>query len=230
MRVDAMPSGEAGPLEKNLFGAALPEGLTVAWAAIPALQKPLFCEEWVMVGSSAPKRQREFIAGRVLARQMQERRGFAVSPLINGGDRAPRWPTAVCGSISHTNDICGVAIGARRHIRSVGLDIETVGRVTPQLWPQVFTDREILNLRALGETARAIAATSLFCAKESFYKLQYPLTGQWVGFQDAEVELLDDREFTIAISKALPGMTDCYRGSFDRPTDDTVASLLVLPV
>ena len=45
----------------------------------------------------------------------------------------------------------------------------------------------------------------LFSAKECFYKYQYPLTKQWVGFEEVEIEVnLEESKFNIRLLKDIP--------------------------
>ena len=44
----------------------------------------------------------------------------------------------------------------------------------------------------------------LFCAKESVYKAWFPLTGRWLGFEDADITL-DQRGGTFAARLLAPG-------------------------
>ena len=69
---------------------------------------------------------------------------------------------------------------------SSAMDLQT------KLWPTLFTEREQYYLDRLKPTVARLEATIFFSAKESFYKCQYPLTKSWVGFQDVELERLED--------------------------------------
>lgn len=223
-----LPACEAGRLGHLIFVDAQDHGLTVKWDEINALQQRLYPEESVFVEGAVDKRRREFTAGRVLARRLQAQLGVVSGPLLRGKDRAPIWPEAVCGSISHTDEMCAVAVGPRDRIHSVGLDIESIGRVTPELWRQLFTDREVATLNAMSGEERTIAATGMFSAKESFFKLQYSLTQQWVSFKEADVDLLDNQNFIISTRKELQGIPESLPGFMCRPTADVIATLLFL--
>ncbi len=66
----------------------------------------------------------------------------------------------------------------------LGIDAEQLGRVTDNLHRVVFTAEERAWLDELPAEERPNVATTLFSAKEAFYKAQHPLTRSWVGFQD----------------------------------------------
>jgi 4'-phosphopantetheinyl transferase EntD len=107
-------------------------------------------------------------------------------------DRTPRWPAGTVGSISHTTGFAGAVAATTHRMRSIGIDIEIVGRVTTEIEPRIFTGRESAFLASLSAIARNRAATAIFSAKEAFYKCQYPLTGAWLDFSAVWLELNPD--------------------------------------
>ena len=178
--------------------------LAIAWAAIEALPgnaDPLELED---IASAAPPRRREFLAGRLIARMLSDQLSLPPAPLRRADDRSPVWPADRVGSLSHCNTLCAAAIGTSHAIRSVGIDIETIGRVEHKLWPTLFTEREAGYFRSLTPEKVAMETTLFFSAKESFYKCQYPLTQSWVGFQDVEVVRTDEQLLAIAPTSGTP--------------------------
>jgi 4'-phosphopantetheinyl transferase EntD len=118
-------------------------------------------------------RRREFAAGRTAAAHALAALGI-VADVPMGPDRAPIWPERICGSITHTRTI---ALAVALKGGSIGIDLETDGAVTPDLWPEILLPEE----RALASQNPALA-TQLFCAKEAVFKAQYPLTKAMFGF------------------------------------------------
>jgi len=164
------------------------QGLLLS-GAIADLQAPMPAEEALGIARAVAKRQREFCAGRTLAREALRRMGGpgdVVLPPSEGG-RMPAWPAGFVGSITHTDTHGACAVAHTSEVRSVGVDMERCGRVVPRLWAQLFTDREIEILQEASSALQDRLATVMFCAKEAFYKLQYPLTGAWLGFHDVAV-------------------------------------------
>jgi 4'-phosphopantetheinyl transferase EntD len=150
-----------------------------------------------------PKRVREFAAGRLCARRAMERFDLFDMELLAGPDRAPLWPPGIVGSISHTTGYCAAAVGDRRRFRSIGLDIETADRVTPDLYGQFLTEAERAQLAPLPPDQADGRATLIFSAKEAFYKSQYPVTLEWLDFADIEVGISDGDALTIAPCRPL---------------------------
>lgn len=158
----------------------------------------LWPDERQLVDRAVVGRVQQFAAGRQCARAGLIELGFSPGSLLRSSGRAPAWPNAITGSISHTE---GYAVAVVRRVvvdapRSVGIDAEYVGRVTPELYRRLFTATEREWLHSLPSADRDAIATVLFGLKESFYKAQFPLTEAWVGFEDVEV-LADGSEFLL---------------------------------
>jgi 4'-phosphopantetheinyl transferase EntD len=148
-------------------------------------------EERSCVSTVAPERAQQFAAGRLCARHVLSRLGWSDFALLPGPDRAPQWPTGVRGSISHCAQLCGAVCASSTRVRALGLDIEGSSAVLPRLWPRVCTPAEIAWLIALPLTVQVRFATLIFAAKEAFYKAQYTLSAERIGFADLRVEVDD---------------------------------------
>ena len=182
------------PLLPDLTGP----DLAIAWAPLEALSGDPHPYEREDIASAAPHRQKEFAAGRQLARALSDQLGLTPAALRRGEDRAPVWPSDRTGSLSHCDTLFLAAVGKRSAVQSVGVDIETVGRVEEKLWPTLFTEKEADYFSSLATDIIALETTLFFSAKESFYKCQYPLTQEWVGFQDVEITRADPHSLAIA--------------------------------
>ncbi|MBM27368.1 MAG: hypothetical protein CME58_03210 [Halieaceae bacterium] len=188
------------PLLPDLTGP----DLAIAWAPLDALSGAADPLEWEDIANASPHRQREFVAGRLIARALSDQLCLPPTPLRRAEDRTPVWPADRVGSLSHCDTLCAAAIGIPTAIRSVGIDIETIGRVEPKLWPTLFTERETRYFTSLPPETVALETTLFFSAKESFYKCQYPLTQSWVGFQDVEVKRADEQLLAITPTSGTP--------------------------
>ena len=184
---DVFQKNPAGlsPLVTRLFPPGV-VGAELRTAGDPSL---LFADEAQYLGRAVPKRIQEFAAGRLCARRALAEFGFTDYPLRMNGDRRPQWPAPIIGSITHTTGICGAAVAERRQFRAIGLDMEIVGRVTPEIWPTICTPEETAWLDALREPEQSRCAALIFSAKESFYKCQYSVTRQWLEFDDVSLDL-----------------------------------------
>jgi len=159
----------------------------VALRPIATCQQPRHQSDLDAVKNAVPSRQREYIAGRVLARELLDRLGVDAQTIASGPKREPLWPTGIVGSISHNELFCAVVVAQNSVVTSVGIDIETTGRIDQQLWGHLFTDEETEHLLQLESAAQSRQATAFFSIKEAFYKYQFPITHAWVGFRDVTV-------------------------------------------
>jgi 4'-phosphopantetheinyl transferase EntD len=149
----------------------------------------------------SPKRLADFSTGRYCAIKALEQLEIQGAVIPIGEDRAPIWPEGIVGSISHCDSLTGAIVAKSSDHSSLGLDIEEIGRVTPDLWDLVFTENEKNFLFGLSEENMLVKSTAIFSIKEAFYKFQYPLTKTFLDFLDVEVELPDlTRVYVLADS------------------------------
>ncbi len=185
--------------------------------AFEALE-PLFEQEQRYVARAVEKRRREFQAGRHCARRALEMLGAEGVAIPAGEDRAPCWPPGFVGSITHTGKLetafAAAAVARAAEVQGVGLDAEQTEPLGEELMGHVLTDTERRALDAEPASERALLAKLIFSAKEAFYKCQYPLTLQYLGFHDVEVEL--DRH-----SATFRAMLLTASGRFPRSTSFT---------
>lgn len=139
----------------------------------------------------SPKRLADFSTGRYCALKALEQLGIQAAVIPIGEDRAPVWPEGIVGSISHCDSLIGAIVAKSSDHISLGLDIEEIGRVTPDLWDLVFTENEKNYLSGLSDENKLVQSTAIFSIKEAFYKFQHPLTKTFLDFLDVEVELPD---------------------------------------
>jgi 4'-phosphopantetheinyl transferase EntD len=164
-----------------------PPGARVAEMRAGGDPAALLAEEMQHLGASVDKRKREFAAGRLCARRLLAEFGITDFPVRVADDRQPLWPESLVGSITHTTGFCAAVVAAKGALSAVGIDSEIAGSVKHQLWRGICTPAETAWLRSLPHSEQTAAATLIFSAKEAFYKCQYPLTREYLGFHDATV-------------------------------------------
>lgn len=138
------------------------------------------------VQRSVAKRQAEYLAGRLCARDaLRALDGLDMVPAI-GDDRAPVWPAHISGSITHSSGWAAAVVAHKRDWRGLGLDVES-------LMPTVRAERLATEILTPAEIQRmdpaqvALSVTLTFSLKESLFKALYPLVGQRFYFEHAEV-------------------------------------------
>jgi 4'-phosphopantetheinyl transferase EntD len=150
----------------------------------------LFPEEEAVIGRAVEKRRREFTTGRACARAALARLGQPPVAILPGERGSPGWPPGIVGSITHCAGYRAAAVARASQVLAIGLDAE------PDL-PLPGGVLDVISLAAerasLADLARSAPGPNwdrmLFCAKESVYKAWFPLTGRWLGFEQAHITL-----------------------------------------
>ncbi len=134
-----------------------------------------------------PKRRAEFRAGRLYARQAMAALDEPNHELLIGPNRAPLWPASVVGTISHADTVCGAIVASASSVRNLGFDLDADTPLAERLVPRICTPGELAWLD--GRPDRLALAKQVFGIKESLYKAYAPLTGSFLGFQEAAIQL-----------------------------------------
>ena len=200
----------------------LPVGVEAAEHAGPPVPAPLHpSEEAAVVGTRRPARRAEYAAVRECARTALRRLGLADAAVPAGPDRAPVWPPGIVGSMTHVDGYRAAAVGRGETWAGMGIDAEVRAPLPPDVVSLVMSDDE---RAALARTDPALCPDRvLFSAKESVYKVWYPVTRSWLGFEDVDVRL-GDGTFIARLGRTGLGTTCCTAvGRRRRPGGHRVA-------
>ncbi|GGC60435.1 4'-phosphopantetheinyl transferase superfamily protein [Hoyosella rhizosphaerae] len=152
--------------------------------------------ERAAVARAVPKRQAEYFTVRHLARRAMGTLGVPGAeqmPILKGARGAPTWPNGVVGSMTHCTGYRGAVVGYSDHVRSIGIDAEPHTTLPAGVLPSVsIPDEREWLASAMGEYKGIHLDKVLFCAKETTYKAWFPITGRWLGFEDAHVTISVD--------------------------------------
>jgi 4'-phosphopantetheinyl transferase EntD len=155
-----------------------------------AAGRVLFPEEEAVVARAVDKRRREFTTGRACARAALARLGIPPVPILPGARGAPQWPAGVVGSITHCDGYRAAAVAWAHDVTALGLDAEPNEPLPDGVLAVVTIPAERDRLATqFREDAGVCWDRLLFCAKEAVYKAWYPLTGRWLGFEQADVTI-----------------------------------------
>ncbi|GAA1265352.1 4'-phosphopantetheinyl transferase superfamily protein [Sphaerisporangium rubeum] len=150
----------------------------------------LFPEEEAAISRAVDKRRKEFATARLCARRAMAALGVPAAPVLPGPRGAPQWPAGVVGSMTHCDGYRAAVLGRAEHVTSVGIDAEPDGPLPPGVLGEIALPEEQEHLRALAASRPGVHwDRMLFSAKESVYKTWFPLTGRWLGFEEAVVAL-----------------------------------------
>lgn len=170
----------------------------------------LYPEEAALMARAVAKRRREFAAVRVCARRAMEKLGVPPQPVLPGDRGAPRWPQGLTGSMTHCQGYCAAALTRTTDLASLGIDAEPDLPLPEGVLSVVALPAEAERLRRLaGERPGVRWDRLLFSAKESVYKAWFPLTGRWLDFSEADIEIRPDpagrRLGTFRAALLVPG-------------------------
>ena len=177
---------------ENVVRRLVPAGTAVAAREVDAaLVAELSARERALVEAARPVRQQEFATGRCCAHRALAALGADVDTIGRGPRGQPSWPAGVTGSITHAGGLAAaVATRVGAAVASLGLDVEPVDHLEPELWPQVLTPAEHDRCR---ESLQPVAvATAVFSAKEAAFKALFPLLGIEIDFLEAHTARADD--------------------------------------
>ena len=194
----------------------LPPRVAVAESFGDLPDEKLLPEEEAVIARAAPRRRREFAAGRACARAALAQLGEPPVPILRGPRNEPQWPPGIAGSITHCAGYRAAAAARTAVVVTLGLDAEPNEALPAGVLDLVSLPQERAQLAALAaarpdSAARPDAARPedvcwdrlLFCAKESVYKAWFPLTQEWLGFDDAEITIDAGGAFTARL--LVPG-------------------------
>jgi enterobactin synthetase component D / holo-[acyl-carrier protein] synthase len=145
--------------------------------------EPPFPGEESLICSAVEGRRREFITARRCARRALAGLGHPAAPIRSGPHREPLWPAGVRGSITHCAGYRAAAVTRHDDLAAVGIDAEPHAPLPDGVRESVTVAEE--RAASAGLPPGVHWDRLLFSAKESVYKAWFPLTGRWLGFEDA---------------------------------------------
>lgn len=160
----------------------------------------LLPEEQPYVEGVVASRRAAFTTARACARRALADLGLPPVAIPRGDEGQPVWPDGVAGSITHCDGYRAAAVARTEDVASVGIDAEPAGALRQGVLARIASPGEREHLEALAGTRPDVAWDRLlFSAKESVYKAWWPLTGRWLGFEDAELAFGADGSFTARL-------------------------------
>jgi 4'-phosphopantetheinyl transferase EntD len=167
--------------------------------------EPAFPGEEDLIARAVEGRRREFITARRCAREALARMGHPPAPIRPGPRREPQWPSGMVGSITHCAGYRAAAVARTADLAALGIDAEPHAALPAGVLRSVSANGDA---ELLAELSAAAPETHwdrlLFSAKESIYKAWYPLTGRWLGFEDAHLSI-DPAAGTFTGHPHVPG-------------------------
>ncbi|MFF0188107.1 4'-phosphopantetheinyl transferase [Streptomyces sp. NPDC005244] len=161
---------------------------------------PLYPEEQALLTRAVAKRRREFATVRLCARRAMEKLGVPPAPVLPGERGAPQWPAGLVGSMTHCDGYSAAALARSTDLASLGIDAEPHKGLPAGVLDAIALPAESDRLARLRARTPAVHWDRLlFSAKESVYKAWFPLTGEWLDFSEADID--------ISVTPTAPGAT-----------------------
>lgn len=194
---------------QNGMRSILPGNVTVV-SSRRYRDEPLMPGEEEVVARAVQKRRAEFTTGRACARDALRQLGCEPAAINRGVRGEPVWPAGIVGSITHCAGYYAAAVARADCVAAVGIDAEPHEPLPDGVHSAVLTSTDKKNIRMLhdsdagGNPQELIYGDRLvFSAKESVYKVWYPLMGTWLGFEEVTISVETDGRFRASLPRAV---------------------------
>jgi 4'-phosphopantetheinyl transferase EntD len=168
-----------------------------------APESAMFSDEAAAVAGAGAERRREFGTVRWCARKALWQLGVPAVPILPDGDRAPRWPFGVVGSMTHCAGYRAAVVARSGELCGVGIDAEPHAALPTDVLDLVLRDEERARLSRLASGDPSLHWDRIaFCAKEAIYKAWFPLTRRWLDFDDVSTTVHPDGTFRARMLQA----------------------------
>jgi 4'-phosphopantetheinyl transferase EntD len=175
-----------------------------------APESAMFSDEAAAVAGAGAERRREFGTVRYCARKALGQLGVPAVPILPDGDRAPRWPLGVVGSMTHCVGYRAAVVARSGELSGVGIDAEPHAALPASVRDFVLRAEERSWLLGPAHDHPALHWDRIaFCAKEAVYKAWFPLTRRWLEFDEVATSVHLDGTFRARLHGAGP---DCFEG------------------
>ncbi len=173
-----------------------------------------------------PKRQHEYLCGRILAQAVLKHHLDLDQPLTSMREHLPIWPTHVLGSISHSQNKLIVALSDKASY--LGIDIEhwVSSEFAQESAHLILTpsELELWKVKASKFFDFSQFVSLIFSVKESLYKAVYPIAKQYIDFLEASVVDIDfeNQTLTLAFAPEILNrhqLLDHYKGGWKMEKD-----------
>jgi 4'-phosphopantetheinyl transferase EntD len=212
----------------------VPPGVVVVETARDLPEAELVAGEEEAVANAVPARRAEFATGRACARRALVRLGREPVAVPVGPRREPLWPAGVVGSVTHCEGRRACAVADAADVVALGIDAEPHEPMPSRVTERIGRDEELTMLARLGDEEPHVCWDRLlFSAKEAVYKAWFPLTGRWLGFDQATI-VVDSAARTFVARLLVPGPVVSGAALAELPgrwivRDGVIATAVVLP-
>ena len=191
-------------VEQRLF----PDYVRLVLTREPLGMESLFPEEKKLMKNASAGRRADFATGRWCARKALSYFNVESRPILNDEARQPLWPSGFVGSISHCPDLYGAVVAKREDCRSLGFDIESVGRKVEEdyIAKIICHPEEYEDIMCLSGKELSLRSRTIFSTKECIFKCLFPIVRTFIGFKSVTVEINEEKgKFNAQLMKDIKG-------------------------
>ncbi len=185
VRTQPVPTGAPEVFAGAVVGRALVGSLDLPIVRCDGFAE-LHPDERAWSARHAPRRVREFVAGRTALRAALKAAGWSGDgPLLPSEQGRPELPPGFTGSITHKDGQALAIARALHDRRTLGIDSEVIG---PR--ERLAIARKVLTVDELRRWEQAPSWPTLlqrFSLKEAIYKALHPHVPRYIGFDEAEI-------------------------------------------
>lgn len=153
----------------------------------------LYPQEAAAVANAQPKRRREYANVRLCARRAMSELGVPPTPVLSGARGEPLWPDGIVGSLTHCPGFRAAAVGRSSAFVGLGIDAEPDIPLAEDLLEFISLPQERARVHALAQSSPGVCWDRLlFSAKETVFKIWFPLAKRELGFSEADIRIDPD--------------------------------------
>ena len=180
-------------------------------------------------------RKNEFLSGRYCTFKASQALGVNLEKLAIGKSREPLWPKQLVGSISHCKAFAISAVALKSEIKSIGIDVEMIIKDSRHhlIERMVARAEDLIFFKEIPPSKKSLVYTILFSAKESLYKVLFPLCGCYFDFKEARIVALDLEENTFSLElisnkEKMKPFLGVYSGSLKILNDSVISTIQII--
>lgn len=186
---------------QHMVETMLPANLRFAIAHMQSCQGKLHHTENFLLNKRSQRRQREIIAGRILARRVATLFGYSNIAILTDNNGRPTWPTQLTGSITHKANYVAVLIANSCDYFGVGVDLEKLTHLEAKQYLPFAVDEDIDEFVSLKLPYRQLPSLVL-SLKEAMFKCQM------MAASSTNIKLKDMRPKLVNNTELETGFTD----------------------
>lgn len=170
-----------------------PVGTGSTFVDYDAALTALYPQEADAVAKAQPKRRQEYANVRMCARRAMSELGVPPAPVLSGARGEPLWPDGIVGSLTHCPGFRAAAVGRSSAFVGLGIDAEPDLPLAENLLEFISLPQERARVHALTQSSPGICWDRLlFSAKETVFKIWFPLAKRELDFNEADIRIDPD--------------------------------------